>query len=862
MNQPGFMLLRRPFARELLIFICFCALTAVMTWPWILHLHDAVADKGDPYMIAWTLWWDFHQTFHNPLHLFDANVFYPYRYTLAFSENDYGIAMLFFPLFALGLRPLTVHAIATFFGFAFSGYGAFRLTRTLSGDYKAAWLAGIIFAFIPYRFHLLSHLHYLFAGWLPLVCEALILFARQTSWKRAAWLGVAFLMNALTCISWFIMALVPLGLTFVFLLFTTQALARSRVFWIRGATALAGAMLLLSPFLITYYRVSVLYGLHWQPWEFAFNSALPINWLKSDSRNKLWQNLGTWIPSGNMLFPGVLAPLLALAALRFRHAAQTSFSRLQRYARAGLDIVIALAFIVAVVTVLYQDLIIRILGVRIIRLNPHSIRHALIVIVVATAARVVLTLPSIVQSIRSSVDSADCVTRWREHSAIVIGFIWMAWGFLSSLGPNFFIYRWLLNYVVLFQSIRFPSRAAMICFVGLAVLGGVGGAHIASRVQRALSFKHLETVGIILIAGMLMFELRAAPLHIERGEVEPSALALRLRKTPMTGGIVELPSVTDQARHFYMLRAADHQRPLVNATSSFVSPTTDQINKATEGKIDSSLMDLLEQIPTSYLVIHNSRMTGSQQIICERFLARHTTSGRLRFVNRFEPDDDLYAIVKNEPTAISEAPLPIKTTSRDWHTELERDPVSLLALPEQSLTLYRILLTTTGAMPKYSDFMRDLKAVAAYVNLNSDEATTEFTQNLSEFSARLMEHESMQRLDNRTYVAHLVRNTNVPFYDWEQEQLAAQLDAGQQSRVDVLLKIANDDRLIEMQKDRSLLVLHYFAFLRRNPNDPPDRNFSGFNFWLQQLTQNHDTQKIATAFQNSIEFQAIKQRQH
>ncbi|PYS22473.1 MAG: hypothetical protein DMF72_13135, partial [Acidobacteria bacterium] len=133
-------------AREVGIVLGFCLLTGLMTWPWILHLRDAVADKGDPYMIAWTLWWDFHQTFHNPLHLFDANIFYPYRYTLAFSENDYGIAVLFFPLFAMGLRPLTVSAIATFLGFAFSGYGAFRLTRTLTRANAAAWLAGIIFA--------------------------------------------------------------------------------------------------------------------------------------------------------------------------------------------------------------------------------------------------------------------------------------------------------------------------------------------------------------------------------------------------------------------------------------------------------------------------------------------------------------------------------------------------------------------------------------------------------------------------------------------------------------------------------------------------------------------------------------------
>src|SRR6266545_4295496 len=128
--------------RELLIFCGFLLLTIVMTWPCVTHLRDAASDPGDPYLNSWILWWDYHQTFHDPLNLFHANIFYPYRYTLAFSEHDYGIALLCFPLFALGLRPLTVHGIATLFGFAFSGYGAYRLSRTLTGCKGVAWIAG------------------------------------------------------------------------------------------------------------------------------------------------------------------------------------------------------------------------------------------------------------------------------------------------------------------------------------------------------------------------------------------------------------------------------------------------------------------------------------------------------------------------------------------------------------------------------------------------------------------------------------------------------------------------------------------------------------------------------------------------
>ncbi|MDX6576607.1 MAG: hypothetical protein QOE96_2560, partial [Blastocatellia bacterium] len=149
--------------RELGVIFVFFLFTAILTWPYVTRLRDVVVDRGDPYLITWIMWWDYHQTFTNPLHLFHANVFYPLKYSLAFSENSYGIALLFFPLYALGLAPLTVHAIAIFLGFALCGYGAFRLGRTLTGSVAVGWVAGIVFAFIPYRFNQMSQVAYLFS---------------------------------------------------------------------------------------------------------------------------------------------------------------------------------------------------------------------------------------------------------------------------------------------------------------------------------------------------------------------------------------------------------------------------------------------------------------------------------------------------------------------------------------------------------------------------------------------------------------------------------------------------------------------------------------------------------------------------
>src|SRR5438132_6368045 len=208
----------------------------MMTWPWVLHLRDAVPDTGDPYAISYLMWWDFHQTFHDPLNLFQATIFYPYHYSLAFGEYDYGVSLIFFPLFALGVRPLTVYSVAAFLSFPFTAYGTFRLARTLSGSIAIAWIAGIIIAFLPFRFHHLAHLHLIFAGWIPLLFEALILFARTRSWPRAAWLGFAFLMNGLTCTTWLLLTVIPLLISGAMLLSRNNAW-RDREFWLRCVAA-------------------------------------------------------------------------------------------------------------------------------------------------------------------------------------------------------------------------------------------------------------------------------------------------------------------------------------------------------------------------------------------------------------------------------------------------------------------------------------------------------------------------------------------------------------------------------------------------------------------------------------------------
>src|SRR5262249_31638330 len=77
--------------------------TILFTWPFAAHVSDGLGDIWDAKLNAWILHWDFHQTFQDPMRLFDANIFHPARYALAFSENLYGASLFGFPLYAAGV---------------------------------------------------------------------------------------------------------------------------------------------------------------------------------------------------------------------------------------------------------------------------------------------------------------------------------------------------------------------------------------------------------------------------------------------------------------------------------------------------------------------------------------------------------------------------------------------------------------------------------------------------------------------------------------------------------------------------------------------------------------------------------------
>jgi hypothetical protein len=153
------------------VVLLYSALSVLFTWPLAADLSTQVIAHFDPPFSAWRL----ARMVHNMSSggpLFDGGIFWPAQHTLAYSDAMPAQAVLAWPLLAVGLSPLTVLNLLTLAGVAGSAIAAYVLARRLTGSTGAALVAGLVFAFAPYRRDHLQHLELQWALWTPLALWA------------------------------------------------------------------------------------------------------------------------------------------------------------------------------------------------------------------------------------------------------------------------------------------------------------------------------------------------------------------------------------------------------------------------------------------------------------------------------------------------------------------------------------------------------------------------------------------------------------------------------------------------------------------------------------------------------------------
>jgi len=77
------------------------------------------------------------------------------------------------------------------------------------------------------------------------------------------------------------------------------------------------------------------------------------------------------------------------------------------------------------------------------------------------------------------------------------------------------------------------------------------------------------------------------------------------------------------------------------------------------------------------------------------------------------------------------------------------------------------------------------------------------------------------------------------------------------ARAQALRQVAEDPDLVNGEFNRAFVLMQYFGYLRRNPNDPQDTDYTGYDFWLTKLNQfngNYVNAEMVKAFLSSGEY--------
>ncbi|MEP7117894.1 MAG: hypothetical protein ABI880_09940, partial [Acidobacteriota bacterium] len=304
-------------ARAVLLALLFAGLTVVMAAPWSLHPASRVlVDNADTHLFLWTLGWNAHAFATNPLGLFDANIYYPFANTLAYSENLIGSSLFASPIiWTTGDLVLALNLVSLL-STALCGLGAYTLARKVDASVPAAILAGLVFAFAPTRFFRMSQMFLNAVQWLPFCLAFLHDYLRRQR-PRDLRIAIAFFsLQAVTSGHGAVMLALAVALLALYALVRGEPLAVARRIGDLGLTGLIlviPAVLVLLPYRRAHDEVGLDRTLEtWAvtPESFIASPTVVDRWLLS-----LVTSHDVTATASAFLFPGYLVLAFALVAL-------------------------------------------------------------------------------------------------------------------------------------------------------------------------------------------------------------------------------------------------------------------------------------------------------------------------------------------------------------------------------------------------------------------------------------------------------------------------------------------------------------------------------------------------------------------
>jgi hypothetical protein len=182
--------------------------------------------------------------------------------------------------------------------------------------------------------------------------------------------------------------------------------------------------------------------------------------------------------------------------------------------------------------------------------------------------------------------------------------------------------------------------------------------------------------------------------------------------------------------------------------------------------------------------------------------------------------------------------------------------------------LYRASLPAipgrTRSMPRYAEFVRDTQEVGRGVVVNQAGWEQQLEANTAAFVDEFVRRADFAAaypasLTPAEYVDKLNAQAGGALSNDERDVQVGMLTAGFVTRAQVLRKVAESGEFTRREIDPAFVLMQYFGYLRRAPNDPPNTDFSGFDFWFGKLEQfggDYRRAEMVKAFITSDEYRA------
>jgi len=301
--------------RELLIVLATGAVLAVLlTYPFALEsAHVGRVDSSDGDFSIWNVAWVARTLVVDPAHVLDANIFFPHRRALIYSETNLGAGALAIPAYWATRNPYFALNFVFLLSLVLSAAGAYYLVRYLVADRRAAAVAGICFGFCPYVFAKTAEIQLLMTAGLPISMLAFHRAADRPRASGAVTLGLVMGAQAAFCGYYAVFVMLMVGLS-TLMLAALRGWWTNIAYWKAIALAAAVASVTAAPIVLQYLRLQQASGFHRELGEAVHYSADWQAYLASNAVVHQWilPLIKHW---NEVLFPGFVATLGGATAL-------------------------------------------------------------------------------------------------------------------------------------------------------------------------------------------------------------------------------------------------------------------------------------------------------------------------------------------------------------------------------------------------------------------------------------------------------------------------------------------------------------------------------------------------------------------